>query len=212
LKFLKSIGFNPIEADLCVFINNAGLIILAYVDDLVMITQTTAEMAKLKSLLFGKFNCHDLGSISHYLGIRICRDRTEHTMELSMESYIDKLGMDFKRVNAPCCYHPLAAKALKLQLWAKDNVALPQLTQHYQSIIGKLLYPASQLRADIAFAVGFLAHTMSNPTELHYEYAPQVLDYLYTTKNLVMKNPSDRGVLVMVQLSRRPQKLHQLLH
>jgi hypothetical protein len=91
-KFLKSIGFKPIEADLCVLINNASLIILAYVDDLVRITQTTAEMTKLKSLLFGKFQCHDLGSILHYLGICICCDRTKRMMELSMESYIDKLA------------------------------------------------------------------------------------------------------------------------
>jgi hypothetical protein len=193
-KFLKSIGFNPIEADLCVFINNASLIILAYVDDLVMITQTTAEMAKLKSLLFGKFKCHDLSSISYYLGFRICCDHTERTMELSMKSYINKLGKDFKRVNAPRRYHPLAVKVLKLQLRAKDNVAPPQLTQRYQSIIGKLLYPASQLRADIAFAVSFFARTMSNPTELHYEYALQVLDYLYTTKNLVMKFAADSSL------------------
>jgi hypothetical protein len=193
-KCLKSISFNPIEADLCVFINNAGLIILAYVDDLVMIPQTTAEMAKLKSLLFGKFKCHDLGSTLHYLGIRICHNRTERTMELSMKSYIDKLGMDFKRVNVPRRYHSLAVKVLKLQLQAKDNVAPPQLTQCYQSIIGKLLYPASQLQADIAFAVGFLAHAMSNPTELHYEYALQVLDYLYTTKNLVMKFAADSSL------------------
>jgi hypothetical protein len=103
-------------------------------------------------------------------------------MELSMESYIDKLGTDFKRANAPRRYHPLAVKALKLQLRAKDDLAPPQLTQRYQSIIGKLLYPASQLRADIAFAVGYLARAMSNPTELHFEYALQVLDYLYTTK------------------------------
>jgi hypothetical protein len=81
-----------------------------------MITQTTAEMAKLKSLLFGKFKCHKLGPISHYLGIRICRDCTERTIDLSMKCYIDKLGTDFKRVNAPRCYHPLAVKALKLQL------------------------------------------------------------------------------------------------
>jgi hypothetical protein len=44
-KPLKSIGFNPIEADPCIFINSTSLIILAYVDDLVMITQTTTEMA-----------------------------------------------------------------------------------------------------------------------------------------------------------------------
>jgi hypothetical protein len=108
-------------------------------------------------------------------------------MEHSVESYIGKLGTNFKRVNAPRRYHPLTVRTLKLQLQPKDDVALPQITQQYQSIIGKLLYSASQLQADIAFAVGYLAHAMSNPTELHFEHALQVLDYLYTTKNLVMK-------------------------
>jgi hypothetical protein len=115
-------------------------------------------------------------------------------MELSMESYIDKLGTDFKRANTPRRYHPLAVKALKLQPRAKDDVAPPQLTQRYQSIIGKLLYPASQLRVDIAFAIGYLARVMSNPTELHFEYALQVLDYLNTTKDLVMKFSSDSSL------------------
>jgi hypothetical protein len=48
-RYLKSIGFNPIEVDPCVFINALNLIILAYVDDLVMITRTKAEMVKLKA-------------------------------------------------------------------------------------------------------------------------------------------------------------------
>jgi len=185
-RYLASIGYHPIEADPCVFINSDGLIILAYVDDLIFITRTREEMAALKKQVFSKFKCHDLGPISHYLGIKICRDRRQGTMELSMEAYIDKLGADFKRTNAPRRFHPLDPKALKLPLRAKDDVAPAQLTTRYQSLIGKLLYPASQLRTDIAFAIGWLARAMSNPTELHYQYAIQVLDYLYSTKDLVM--------------------------
>jgi hypothetical protein len=186
-RYLASIGYHPIEADPCVFINATGSIILAYVDDLVMITRTKAEMAALKAQLFSKFKCHDLGPIACYLGIRICRDRNKRTIELSMESYINKLSHDFNRNKAPRRHHPLDSKALKLRLRAKDDVAPAQLTQRYQSLIGKLLYPASQLRTDIAFAVGYLARAMSNPTELYYQYALQVLDYLYTTKDLVMR-------------------------
>jgi hypothetical protein len=33
-----------------------------------------------------------------------------------MESYIEKLGHNFNRVDAPSRYHPLANKALKLKL------------------------------------------------------------------------------------------------
>jgi hypothetical protein len=35
---------------------------------------------------------------------------------------------------------------------------------------------------------------MSNPTELHYEYALLVLNYFYTTKNLVMKFAADSSL------------------
>jgi hypothetical protein len=75
-------------------------------------------------------------------------------MELSVESYIDKLSHDFNRNKAPRHHHPLDPKALKLRLRAKDDVAPVQLTQRYQSLVGKLLYPASQLRTDIDFTVG----------------------------------------------------------
>jgi hypothetical protein len=184
-RYLTSLGHHPIEADPCVFVNSDGLIILAYVDDLILITRTREEMAALKEQVFSKFKCHDLGPISHYLGIKICRDRRQGTIELSM-AYIDKLGADMKRTSAPRRFHPLDPKALKLRLRVKDDVAPAQLTTRYQSLIGKLLYPASQLRTDIAFAIGWLARVMSNPTELHYQYAIQVLDYLYSTKDLIM--------------------------
>jgi hypothetical protein len=186
VRFLASIRYYPIEVDPCVFINSEGLIILAYVDNLIFITRMRDEMTALKKQVFSKFKCHNLAPIAHYLGIEICRDCCQGTMELSMEAYINKLSAEYKRTEAPRRFHPLDLKCLKLSLRTKHDVAPAQLTTRYQSIIGKLLYPASQLRTDIAFAVGWLARAMSNPTELHYQYALQVLHYLYSTKDLVM--------------------------
>jgi hypothetical protein len=71
---LTSIGYHLIKADLCVFVNSNGLIILAYVDDLIFITRTREEIAALKEQVFSKFKCYDLGLISYYLGIKICRN------------------------------------------------------------------------------------------------------------------------------------------
>jgi hypothetical protein len=92
----------------------------------------------------------------------------------------------------------LDPQCLKLQLCAKDDVAPVQLTTRYQSLIGKLLYPATQLCTDIAFAVGWLARAMSNLTELHYQYGLQLLDYLYSTKDLVMSFNSGSSTDVTV--------------
>jgi hypothetical protein len=107
-------------------------------------------------------------------------------MELSMESYLDKLGRDYHREGAPPRYNSIDPKMLKLKLRAKNDIAPAALTERYQSLVGKLLYPANQLRVDVSFAVGYLARAMSNPTELHYQHALQVVDYLFTTKDLVM--------------------------
>jgi hypothetical protein len=71
VKFLLSIRYYLIKANLCVFINNAGLIILAYVNNLIIITCTKAKIATLKKQLFSKFKCYDFRLISYYLSIRI---------------------------------------------------------------------------------------------------------------------------------------------
>jgi hypothetical protein len=125
-------------------------------------------MAALKALIFGKFKCYNLGPTSLYLGIRVRRDRTRRAIELSMETYIDKLAADLNRNTAAARATPMDVAALKLKHRAKDDRAPEQLLQRYQSLIGKLLYPASQLRTDIAFHVGYLARAISNPTDYYY--------------------------------------------
>jgi hypothetical protein len=198
-RYLASIGFHPIEADPCAFINkDTYSIILAYVDDLVFITRTKDEMAALKQLVFDKYKCRDLGPISHYLGIRIRRDRRARAIELSMESYIDKLVKDYDRGQVTR-HNPIDVKALKLQLRRAEDVCDDRSLQRYQSLIGRLLYPASQLRVDISFAVGYLARAMANPTNEHYVYALQIVDYLYTYKSLVMRYeaPADASDLAV---------------
>ncbi|KAG9387657.1 hypothetical protein A1F94_000549 [Pyrenophora tritici-repentis] len=83
-------------------------------------------------------------------------------------------------------YTPLDTSVLKLKLRSPTDLATQQQIQNYQKVIGKLLYPATQLRADISFHVAYLARAMSNPTQQHYEYAIQIIDYLKTFKSLVM--------------------------
>jgi hypothetical protein len=186
-RFLTSISFHPIEADPCVFANKiTGAIILVYVDDLVFITRTKHEIAALKALVFDKYKCRDLGAISHYLGIRIRRDRPNRAIELSMESYIDKLTKDYDRGHVTR-HNPMDIKALKLKLRHPEDICEDYALHRYQSVIGRLLYPASQLRVDVSFHVGYLARAMANPTDDHYYYALQIIDYLHTHKALVMR-------------------------
>jgi hypothetical protein len=86
---LKELGFNPIEADPCVFINAKEEIIVVYVDDLILITKDTKSMETLKEKLLARYKARDLGPVSYYLGIRVIRDCPNRSLKLSMEGYID---------------------------------------------------------------------------------------------------------------------------
>jgi hypothetical protein len=80
-------------------------------------------MATLKKLIFSKFKCYDMGPISYYLGIRVCRDCSRRAIELLIELYIDKLASNYKRTNAVARHHPIDLQALKLKLQPKNNRA-----------------------------------------------------------------------------------------
>jgi hypothetical protein len=69
---LKVLGFDPIEADPCVFVNSVTFgSIIVYVDDIILITKDKAAMNSLKERLFTRYKARNLGPIGFYLGIRI---------------------------------------------------------------------------------------------------------------------------------------------
>jgi hypothetical protein len=75
----------------------------------------------LKALVFDKYKCCNLGPISNYLGICICRNCPNCTVELSLESYIDQLTKDYN-CSYLTCHNPMNVKALKLKLQHSNDV------------------------------------------------------------------------------------------
>ena len=70
----------------------------------------------------------------------------------------------------------------------------PSLQSEYQSIIGSLLYCATNTRPDVAYAVGYLGRAMSCPTPELLECARGVLRYLNTHKSIGLRYaPRDTG-------------------
>jgi hypothetical protein len=192
-RHLKAMGFLPIEADPYVFLRQQdSSLILAYVDDIMFITRSSASMSNIKEQFFGKYKCRNLGPISQYLGIRIRRDRSTCLIKLSLEPYIHKLIQDFKRVDSFRRLTPCHTSTIKLMLSTSEKID-SQLLRDYQTIIGKLLYPATQLRVDIAFHVGLLARALAKPAPQHYNATLNIVDYLKSTKDLVMTYKAPEG-------------------
>ena len=71
---MKTLGFTESNADPCVFIRinkrKKVEILAVYVDDLILISETSEEMKTLKESLANKFKMKDLGEI-HYWSRRI---------------------------------------------------------------------------------------------------------------------------------------------
>jgi hypothetical protein len=87
---------------------------------------------------------------------------------------------------------PFDTSTIKLTLSTAEKID-SQLLHVYQTIISKLLYPATQLRINIAFHVGFLARALTKPTPQYYSAALNIVDYLKSTKDLVMTYKAPAG-------------------
>ena len=66
------------------------IILLLYVDDMLVVGSSMKEINKLKKQMSNWFEMKDLGAAKQILGIRISRDRTKGTLDLSQEKYIEK--------------------------------------------------------------------------------------------------------------------------
>lgn len=80
-EFMKSIGFTQSTSDQqCVFVRSGQeLEILAvYVDDLILITESTESMNKLKDTLKKHYKMKDMGELPYILGISVVQDKARN--------------------------------------------------------------------------------------------------------------------------------------
>ena len=74
---IMQLGFKQSQADHSLFVHSNGssfTTLLVYVDDMIIIGNDSACVAKLKTLLDQKFGTKDLGSLKYFLGLEIARN------------------------------------------------------------------------------------------------------------------------------------------
>jgi hypothetical protein len=94
--YLKTLGFEPLTADNCIFHNNKGTYIAVFVDDLLIIGPSKDDIEAIKGKLRERFSMTDLGPCKYYLGMEVIRDRQNRTLKLSQRSYLEKILRDFE--------------------------------------------------------------------------------------------------------------------
>lgn len=153
-----------------------------YVDDLIATARSCDSIEKSIIRISGRFKMRSLGDISFYLGCRIMRNREHRKLYLTQDAYVKQLLDKYHMQDAKSVTTPMETNT-KLQRATDSYQANSNLLQEYQSLVGGLMWPAMQTRADIAYATSQLAKYMNNPTQQHLDAGKRVLRYLKGNPN-----------------------------
>src|ERR1700678_755548 len=185
---LIKIGFQRSMADPAVFfacIGNNIVVLFIHVDDTTMTGNFILLINDFKQRIEKQFDITDLGPISWLLGLAVTRNRTERTLLLSQESYINSLLHRFNLEDVKTLTTPMDSNIRLVSddcpTSIEDKLEMKGIP--YREAIGALNWLAVGTRPDIAFIVGHLAQFFENPGRTHWEAAKQVMRYLKGTKN-----------------------------
>lgn len=198
-KFFREAGYKPLVHEPCLYIKvlSTGFVAIMtlYVDDMILAHNNQEELMKLVDEIERRFKIKRIGEPKKMLGIEIGYDKVNGIMELSTSLKIRKVAKEFDiNTGSTLPMNPtIKYSAVKVTDLSEEEQSL------YRSLIGKLMFIMVATRPDIAYSVSLLAQYMSLPSKQHYEAALQVLRYLYSTQNLVLRykrRPMDQYTMV----------------
>src|SRR5579871_329988 len=184
---LVGFSFTQCNADYIIYYYQEGstkVIISAYVDDLIIMSNNLPYLQETKKKLGDIFTMRDLGEISSYLGIEIKRDRKNRTVSLSQSKYIEDILKKYRMENCRPISTPMDMnKKLSKVMCPKIPEEIEEMKNiPYQSAVGSLIYLMLGTRPDIAFAVGALSQFNSNYGKEHWQAVKRIFRYLQATK------------------------------
>lgn len=175
----NKLKFKRLSSESCVYVKSSEksmMIIALYVDDIMLFSSPDCQgTAEIKEELRKAFEIKDLGPAHHILGMRLCRQNGEITLDQS--SYIKKVLKRFQMSDCKPARTPMETGLKLVKSTTKD------CTHDYRGLIGCLMYIAICSRPDIAYAVSSLSQFNETYDETHWKAAKRVLRYLKGTIN-----------------------------
>ncbi|CAI7889343.1 unnamed protein product [Closterium sp. NIES-53] len=184
---LAALGFAPSTADPSLFLRTDATLppfyVLVYVDDLVFATADTEVLAHVKSELQKRHTCRDLGELTSYLGLRITRDRAQHTITLTQSHMVQQVLQRFDFTYSSPHSTPLPT-GHSLSAPPSDESVEP--SGPYPELVGCLMYLMTCTRPDLAYPLSLLARYVApgRHRKMHWDAAKRVLRYLCSTSGM----------------------------
>ena len=182
-KTLLANGFRRTCSDAGVYIHDQWeIILIVYVDDLLPMGPSLDRITSIKKVLAKEFQMRDLGAATTFLGMRIERDRKNRLLRIDQKAYTEGIVSRFDMMNAKPLRTPLP-EGIHLEKAPDSYTAGDKFRQHYQAMIGSLIYLMISSRPDIAWSVTRLSQYMQNPTQQHVDTCKHIFRYLRGTLN-----------------------------
>eukprot|EP00557_Chaetoceros_sp_GSL56_P005694 CAMPEP_0176500028 /NCGR_PEP_ID=MMETSP0200_2-20121128/13286_1 /TAXON_ID=947934 /ORGANISM="Chaetoceros sp., Strain GSL56" /LENGTH=1532 /DNA_ID=CAMNT_0017898575 /DNA_START=170 /DNA_END=4768 /DNA_ORIENTATION=+ len=183
-KFLKSLGFVPNEFNPCVMnkqVDNGTMTIVLYVDDILIMSENMNDIKWLVVELEREYGevAVELSNKFTYLGMGMTV-KPNHTIELSMQNYIENIldstdeYKNLKKYTTPA--------TPKLFERPTGELLKPKEKKKFHTTVAQLLYLCKRTRPDIQLATLFLCTRVSEPRESDRIKLHRVLGYLKLTR------------------------------
>lgn len=179
-QMISKLGFKRNRGDPCLYQkkldNGDECMLLIYVDDILLVSNSTGMMNNVKNEISILFEIRDLGEPKYYLRIEINKNGDIYNM--SQANYIQQLVDEYNMTDARISKIPIDVSYGKtLKIVPLESNAI------YQKLIGSLLYLAINTRPDISTAVCILSQKTSEPSTEDWNELKRVLRYLKGTKD-----------------------------
>ncbi|XP_057953033.1 uncharacterized mitochondrial protein AtMg00810-like [Malania oleifera] len=150
------------------------LVLLVYVDDVLLASDSFLEIDLLKNFLHDKFTIKDLGELKYFLGLEVARSKKG--ISICQRKY----ALDILQDTGILC--------AKLAIFPMDSNLKPTATNSnlyedrsaYRRMIERLLY-LTITRPDLAYSVQVLSQFLAKPVVSHYQGTIRVLRYQKAT-------------------------------
>ena len=144
---------------------------LVYVDDLIIVGNSSSYCTSFKSYLNKCFRIKDLGSLKYFLGIEVTR--MDSGIFLSQRKYVLDILTECGMLGSRPSSFPMEQHH-RLSTCSSDLLSDPA---KYRRLVGRLIY-LTITRPELSYSLHVLAQFMQEPRQGHWDAAMRVLRYL----------------------------------
>ena len=183
----KKLGLIQSKHDECLWFKD-GMMVVCYVDDAGIAAKDPKDIDKfIEDLEKLGFTLTKENSFSEYLGIKFEHNEQEGRIKMTQTGLIKKVLAAAKMEDCNPAKTPARPECVGLD---PDGMVMKE-SWSYRSIVGMLLYLATNTRPDIAFAVSQVARFNHDPKQSHASAVKIILRYL--------KGTMDQGTTVTMK-------------